>query len=204
MPLKFTLTPECSIQFKSDSQSSQGIFSVLQAHVEFPECEDLRNILVEEFQQSFFTRKKFGEVDNSKRGPEHIAFVHRELVGDCKPHSAKAIRTVGVREQVLNDMGQGFLKQSFIRESTGRTKWVLRAFLVPNPNGKWRLVIDYRYLNTQLKGVNFPLPVIEAQLARQVGISGPLFGQFGGCIPSDAPEGILLPVDGLHHPLWAV
>ena len=46
-----------------------------------------------------------------------------------------------------------------------------RPFLVPKPNGKWQLVIDYRYLNTQLKGIHFPLPVIEDQLARQVGNS---------------------------------
>ena len=169
--LSFTPTPERSIQFTGDGLSSQGIFSVVQADVEFPECEDLRKVLVEEFQHSVFTRKKFEEVDNSKRGPEDIAFVHLELVGDPKPHSAKAIWTVGVREQVLYDMVQGFLKQGFIRECTGRTDWVSRAFLVPKPNGKWRLVIDYRYLNTQLEGVNFPLPVIEDQLARQVGNS---------------------------------
>ena len=167
--LNYVPTPERGIQFKGDGQLSQGIFPVVQADVEFPECEDLRNIVVEEFQQSVFTRKKFREVDNSKRGPKDIAFVHLELVSDPKPHSAKAIPMVGVRKQVLYDMVQGFLKQGFIRECTGRTDWVSRAFLVPKPNGKWRLVIDYRYLNTQLKGVNFPLPVIEDQLAKQAG-----------------------------------
>ena len=39
---------------------------------------------------------------------------------------------------------------------------------MPKPSGTWRLVIDYGYLNTQLKGINFPLPVIEDQVARQV------------------------------------
>ena len=77
-PLNFVPTPERGIQFKGDGLSSQGIFSVVQADVEFPECEDLRKILVEEFQQSVFTRKKFGEVDNSKQGPKDIAFVHLE------------------------------------------------------------------------------------------------------------------------------
>ena len=68
-------------------------------------------------------------------------------------------------------MVQGALKQSFTRECSGRTNWVSRAFLVPNPTGKWRLVIGYSYLNTQLKGVNFPLSVIEDHLPRQVGNS---------------------------------
>ena len=49
------------------------------------------------------------------------------------------------------------------------TSWVSRAFLVPKPNGKWRLVIDYRWLNSQLKGEHFPIPVIEDQLAKQKG-----------------------------------
>ena len=40
---------------------------------------------------------------------------------------------------------------------------------MPKPNGKWRLVIDYRWLNSQLKGQNSPLPVIEDQLANQQG-----------------------------------
>ena len=45
--------------------------------------------------------------------------------------------------------------------------WCSRAFLVPKPNGKWRLVIDYRYVNTQIKNYNFTLPVIEDQLIKQ-------------------------------------
>ena len=47
-----------------------------------------------------------------------------------------------------------------------QTPRIARAFLVPKPgNNKWRLVIDYRWLNSQLKGEVFPLPAIEDQLA---------------------------------------
>ena len=38
---------------------------------------------------------------------------------------------------------------------------------MPKPNGKWRLVIDYRYVNTQIKNYNFKLPPIEDQLKKQ-------------------------------------
>ena len=38
---KFDPTTERGIQFKGDGLSSQGICSVVQADVEFPECEDL-------------------------------------------------------------------------------------------------------------------------------------------------------------------
>ena len=46
--------------------------------------------------------------------------------------------------------------------------WVNRGFLVPKPGtNKWRLVIDYRYVNTQLRGCVFPLPVIEDLFVKQ-------------------------------------
>ena len=32
---------------------------------------------------------------------------------------------------------------------------------MPKPGGKWRLVIDYRYLNSQIDGEQYPLPVID-------------------------------------------
>ena len=38
---------------------------------------------------------------------------------------------------------------------------------MPKPNGKWRLVKDYRYVNTQIKKYSFMLPVIEDQLIKQ-------------------------------------
>ena len=45
-----------------------------------------------------------------------------------------------------------------------------REFLVPEPGkNEWRLVIDYRHLNSCLKGNSFPLPVIEDQIANQQG-----------------------------------
>ena len=46
-----------------------------------------------------------------------------------------------------------FLKKGWIQPS--HSPWVSRGFLVPKPNGKWRLVIDYRYVNTQLPGHEF-------------------------------------------------
>ena len=45
-----------------------------------------------------------------------------------------------------------------------------RAFMVPKPGvNKWRLVIDYRYLNTCIADDAHPLPVIEDMVARQSG-----------------------------------
>ena len=60
------------------------------------------------------------------------------------------------------------MDKGWIRES--HSNWVARGFLVPKPGvNKWRLVIDYRYLNSCLKGHEFPLPVIGDTLLSQAG-----------------------------------
>ena len=56
-----------------------------------------------------------------------------------------------------------------LRKCEGDPHWVARAFLVPKPVGKWRLVIGYRNLTSCLEGKNFPLPVSEDQLANEQG-----------------------------------
>ena len=38
---------------------------------------------------------------------------------------------------------------------------------MPKPGGKWRLVIDYRYLNSQIDDEQFPLPVIDDMFLKQ-------------------------------------
>ena len=79
--------------------------------------------------------------------------------------SCKAIRSVGVREAALRDKIESFEKKGFIPKSKfDSPEWMSGAFLVPKPNGKLRLVIVYRHVNTQLKGHSFPLLVNEDQL----------------------------------------
>ena len=63
-----------------------------------------------------------------------------------------------------------FQEGCFLRECTGNPQWIARAFLVPKPgSNKWRPVIHYPWLNSQLKWKNVPVPVIEDQLANQHG-----------------------------------
>ena len=113
--------------------------SVVQAD-EFPECEDLRDAILVEFKKSVFTRKTFEEVNNVNRGP--YARVNLELIQGAVGHSCKAIRTVGVCEQIIYQK----LKSSRIKDFCGlwgRIKILIgcpEAFPVPKANGKWRLV----------------------------------------------------------------
>ena len=51
-----------------------------------------------------------------------------------------------------------------------QSHWVSRGFLVPKPGtNKWRLVIDFRYVNTQHRGCDFLLPVIGDLFVKQAG-----------------------------------
>ena len=71
---------------------------------------------------------------------------------------------------MMSEKLKNFQEKGFLRECTGNPQWIARALLVPKPgNNKWRLVVDYRWLNSQLKGKIFPLPVVENQLANQHG-----------------------------------
>ena len=68
----------------------------------------------------------------------------------------------------MNKKIKVFLDKGWIVRS--HSAWVARGFLVPKPGTtKWRLVINYRYLNTCLEGHEFPLPVIEGLLQGQAG-----------------------------------
>ena len=124
--------------------------------------------LLSSLKDTLFTPRGYEEDANEHRGPN--AILRLDLVDNPQPMSFKAIRSVGVREVALREKIDSFLKKGFIQKSEEDSpEWVSRAFLVPKPICKWRLVIDYRHLNTQLKGQNFPLPVIEVQLANQNG-----------------------------------
>ena len=80
------------------------------------------------------------------------------------------MRAIGLREKILREKIKEFENRGYLIEvDPNETEWASWAFSVPKPNGKWRLVINYRWLHSQLKGQNFPLPVVEDQLAKQQG-----------------------------------
>ena len=148
----------------------RSVQSFIETDGEIRECQKWREWLLQEFSSSVFRRdgNTYAEIEAnaSKRGPH--GWCKLELLPNSEPRACKAIRVVGIREQVLKEKCQEFLDKGWIRES--HSNWVARGFLVPKPGvNKWRLVIDYRYLNSCLKGHEFPLPVIEDTLLSQAG-----------------------------------
>ena len=77
---------------------------------------------------------------------------------------------MGEREKALWEKIVKFKDRGMLGDAKGQPQWVARAFLVPKPGkNEWHLVIDYRDLNSCLKGNIFPLPVIEDRIANQQG-----------------------------------
>ena len=82
----------------------------------------------------------------------------------------KAFRKLGEREVALREIISKYLQRGWIRPS--KSEWASQPFVVPKPasaDGKkqWRMVVDYRYLNTQTKDDPFPLPLIENLIGKQ-------------------------------------
>ena len=101
-----------------------------------------------------------------KRSPNWICVY--EHIPNAKPKAEKPIRAVGLREEAMGEKIKEFQEKGWIVPS--QSHWVSRGFLVPKlGTNKWRLVIDYWYVNTQLRGCEFPLPVIEDLFVKQAG-----------------------------------
>ena len=144
--------------------------SVIGADAEHPHCQDFRDWIYNRFKDTVF--KEGGnhwleiEKNMDKRGPNGICVL--EPISDAKPGADKPIRAVGLREEAMREKIKELQEKEWIVPS--QSHWVGRAFLVPKPGtNKWRLVIDYRYVNTQLHGCEFPLPVIEDLFVKQAG-----------------------------------
>ena len=109
------------------------------------------------------------DVDPLVRGPYGV--VQIDLKESARPLARKPFRMHPEREDALKEFVDKYLERGWIRPS--RSEWAAQAFMVPKPptpEGKkqWRMVVDYRYLNTQTKDDAFPLPLIENLIGKQV------------------------------------
>jgi transposase InsO family protein len=108
------------------------------------------------------------DIDPAIRGPFGVCKI--ELKEGAKPMHRKFFRCSGEREIALNEMIEKLIERKWIIPS--KSEWTSQAFVVPKPpdpsgQKKWRLVLDYRYLNSQTKDDPFPLPLIEDLITKQ-------------------------------------
>ena len=95
-----------------------------------------------------------------------------ELKPGAKPCRKSPFRTLGEREEGLQALIDKYIERGWIVPS--KSEWAAQAFVVPKPPNpdkpgvkQWRMVIDYRYLNSQTKDDSFPLPLIEDLITKQ-------------------------------------
>ena len=124
--------------------------------------------ILKEFNAELHDPKLARDVDPRLRGPYGKAKI--ELKESAKQMARKPFRTLGDRETALKVIIDKYLTRGWIRPS--KSEWSAQAFVVPKPDSadgqkQWRMVVDYRYLNTQTKNDTFPLPLIENLIGKQ-------------------------------------
>ena len=76
-------------------------------------------------------------------------------------------RCLGVRAAAFKALLDKSSDRGMIKEAEGNLLWIARAFVVPKPGGKWRLVIDYRHLNDNIENITYPIPIIEDRIVEE-------------------------------------
>lgn len=138
----------------------RSVRSVIDSDREHPHGAKYREMLEKDFSHVF----EFKPHTECKglRGPEGELRI--QLIDNPVPKKVQPYRCVGLRAAAFQALVDKFKSRGMLREAQGDPQWISRAFVVPKPGGKWRLVIDYRHLNSQIKDIIFPLPVIEDKI----------------------------------------
>jgi len=144
------------------------VSGVIESASPHPKAAQLEQILREKFDDVMEHPIYAKDIDPRIRGPFGVCKI--ELKDGAKPMHKKFFRCSGEREEALNEMIKKLISRGWIVPS--KSEWTSQAFVVPKPadaSGKkqWRLVLDYRYLNSQTKDDPFPLPLIEDLITKQ-------------------------------------
>ena len=99
-------------------------------------------------------------------------YTHRvDLKKDYKPVNVMAYRTSPGRAEIMESLLKGQEDAGVIERCSGRTEWCSPAFLVEKGkaiNGKrsFRIVVDFRHLNRQIKNQAYNFPRIDDTLKK--------------------------------------
>ena len=150
-----------SMRAWNDSRFNRDIRSVIEADQEDPRCRVFREKLEQEYEDVLMFKP---HTEAPYRGPDGVATIIEKP--DAQPQKVVPYRCVGLRAAAFKALLDKFQSRGMLQEAVN-PQWISRAFVVPKPGGKWRLVIDYRHLNSQIKDFTFPLPYIEDKILEE-------------------------------------
>ena len=115
--------------------SGRSVQSVILSNQEYPDCQGYRDLILDRFKQSVFTTKNYADVTPKQSDSRSKGFgeVQLESIQDTTPNSCKAVRSAGLREQLLKEKIDDFRKGGLIARCDDKMEWCSRAFLVPKP-----------------------------------------------------------------------
>ena len=146
--------------------NGRSIRSVIEADMTDPNCSGYREALEKEFEDVLKFKSLTPEnIENKIRGPYTEATI--TLKQGAEPKSVQPFRCLGVRAAAFKALLDKFSDRGMIKEAEGNPLWIARAFVVPKPGGKWRLVIDYRHLNDNIENITYPIPIIEDRIVEE-------------------------------------
>jgi hypothetical protein len=125
--------------------------------------EDLRKQVLVDYAESVF-RKEVPPHERPVRGPFGEATI--ELMPGAQPVKQKAFHMHGERGEALAKLVDQYVREGKLEP--GKGPWSSPAFPVPKKNpGEYRLVVDYRALNSLTVPDAHPLPLIEELIHKQ-------------------------------------
>ena len=94
---------------------SRTIRSVIQGDEQYPGTEKYRQRIEENFRQSIFTSKKRSDVTAAQlKARGEFGTVRLKQKKGAVAKSCKAVRAVGVREKILQEMVDEFINRGFV------------------------------------------------------------------------------------------
>ncbi|KAJ3704748.1 hypothetical protein LUZ61_008453 [Rhynchospora tenuis] len=96
---------------------------------------------------------------------------HRiKLFPNHKPVHQRKRKFGNDKKKIIEDEVKKLLEAGFIREVTC-PEWLANSVVVPKPNNKWRMCIDFTDLNKACPKDHFPLPSIDAMVDSTAGFT---------------------------------
>ena len=107
------------------------------------------------------------DVDPGTRGPFGVA--HIDLQENAVPQKRKPFGMLGEKEEAFRTLIQKFQERGWIQPS--ESEWGSQAFLVTktrlHKKDAWRMVVEYRYVNTVTQDLPYSMPLIGYLICKE-------------------------------------